>query len=302
MSHSNKTMPILVVNRSKLLSQAQVDGAISAINKQISEHFAPEWFLDAHLTYTAPDSKNTVPPDQYKGSAIVYLLEQLDDANALGYHTENFNGYPYGMVGLDYNQDKVLDEGWSVTFSHEVLELLLDTYANLWAIGPHPKDDNKQALFWYEACDAVQGDDYLIDQVKVSNFVLPHYFTSGDETDFYNDYLAKAKKQTGPPLKSFGVRPGGYMGFYDIGTSATGQPEQIFGDRKSLETFQKKQKAPGARRSFMKTLHPHKASHKLTDRTKIAKENAQHVVKYYLASKEEPPKDLHGFHFAGHTK
>jgi hypothetical protein len=35
-------------------------------------------------------------------------------------------------------------------------------------------------LPWYEVCDAVQVEEYEIDEVVVSNFVLPLYFTPGE--------------------------------------------------------------------------------------------------------------------------
>jgi hypothetical protein len=63
-------------------------------------------------------------------------------------------------------------------------------------------------LHWYELCDAVQQSLYEIDGVAVSNFVLPHYFTQGDERRNHNDFL-------GTGLRSFGLSKGGYVGFFD---------------------------------------------------------------------------------------
>ena len=61
---------------------------------------------------------------------------------------------------------------------------------------------------WYELCDAVQGDTYSVDGVHVSNFVLPLYFTASEEHLNHNDFLGRG-------VRSFGVRPGGYIGFFD---------------------------------------------------------------------------------------
>src|SRR5207244_13483369 len=44
---------------------------------------------------------------------------------------------------------------------------------------------------WYEMCDAVQDESYEIDGVAVSNFVLPLYFTGGNEKGGRNDFLGK---------------------------------------------------------------------------------------------------------------
>ena len=40
-------------------------------------------------------------------------------------------------------------------------------------------------------CDAVQAESYTIDEVEVSNFVLPLYFTGGEELGG-NDFLGRA--------------------------------------------------------------------------------------------------------------
>ena len=62
-------------------------------------------------------------------------------------------------------------------------------------------------------CDAVQSETYEIDGVAVSNFVLPLYFTGADEKGGRNDFLANAHE--GKTLRSFGINPGGYVGFFD---------------------------------------------------------------------------------------
>jgi hypothetical protein len=62
-------------------------------------------------------------------------------------------------------------------------------------------------------CDAVSAESYEVDGIKVSNFVLPLYFTGGDEYDGRNDFLGNV--HTGKTLKSFGVNPGGYISFVD---------------------------------------------------------------------------------------
>jgi hypothetical protein len=116
------------------------------------------------------------------------------------------------MVFLDISAK--LDESWTVTLSHEALELLADQEANLLVQGPHPRDRRRVVFHWFEMCDAVQDETYEADGVMLSNFVLPLYFTRQDATEnTRNDFLGARGAR--PPLKSFGVAPGGYVGFYD---------------------------------------------------------------------------------------
>jgi hypothetical protein len=58
-----------------------------------------------------------------------------------------------------------------------------------------------------------RGETYLVDGVRVSNFVLPLYFTSNQERGGRNDFLGTIAK--GKTLQSFSANPGGYIGFYD---------------------------------------------------------------------------------------
>jgi hypothetical protein len=72
-----------------------------------------------------------------------------------------------------------------------------------------------------EVCDAVESDDqaYLIDGCKMTNFVLPAYFSYGLRGPF--DHLHKLRRPC-PALT-----PGGYMSIRDAG----GQWTQIYADR-----------------------------------------------------------------------
>lgn len=78
-----------------------------------------------------------------------------------------------------------------MTLSHEALELTADPEVNLLVQGPHPDDPNLVVFHWYEMCDAVQAETYKALGVEVSNFVLPLYFTGGEELGGRNDYLGR---------------------------------------------------------------------------------------------------------------
>jgi hypothetical protein len=84
----------------------------------------------------------------------------------LGYHYQNNQGIPFGFVFIEISQS--IGEPWSVTLSHEALELLADPETNLLVMGPHPEQD-REVFYWYEMCDLVQAEIYEIDGVQVSN-------------------------------------------------------------------------------------------------------------------------------------
>jgi len=207
-------MLISVVNHTDgKLSDEAVQEGIRAVNRQIAEDFNPNWSMGAELRLEGVIGKD--PDDdkllELRGDAIIYLWNEVDVEDALGYHEANAAGIPFGFVFTELV--KQLKEPWTVTFSHEALELIGDPEANLLVAGPHPEDPKKEVFHWYEMCDAVQDETYEIDGVAVSNFVLPLYFTQFAEVGGRNDFLGRLTK--GKPLQSFGINPGGYIGFYD---------------------------------------------------------------------------------------
>ncbi|MDP6017957.1 MAG: S8/S53 family peptidase [Candidatus Latescibacteria bacterium] len=202
-------MIISVINTTQLKKE-EVQKKLRAINRQLAEDFKRYWHRDIELrlegwTGKTPDPKK---PINMRGDAVLYLWDQVDVDDAIGYHDLTGVGVPFGFVFTELAAE--LGEDWSVTLSHEVLEMAMDPEANLLAEGPHPdpKEDGRTVFHWYELCDAVQGSKYEIDGVEVANFLLPLYFTEGDEHRNHNDFL-------GTGLGSFQVGPGGYAGFLD---------------------------------------------------------------------------------------
>ena len=177
-----------------------------------------------------------------RGDAVIYLWSGSDVPGALGYHDQNNRGIPYGFVFTQLSAQ--LHENWTVTLSHEALELIGDPEANLLVMGPNPNDPNKTVFHWYEMCDAVQAETYRIDGVEVSNFVLPLYFTSGEEVGGRNDFLGRL--HNGQTLKSFAINPGGYLGFFD---PETGQMDtfSMKGDNGAARRLEVKLKTETAR-------------------------------------------------------
>ena len=241
-------MLISVVNHTsgKLSDEAVQDG-IRAVNRQIAHDFTPHWHLGAELRLegavgTNPDHKTI---RELRGDAIIYLWDDVDVEDALGYHDANARGVPFGFVFTELV--KQLDEPWTVTLSHEALELIADPEVNLLVAGPHPANPKMEVFHWYEMCDAVQNETYKVDGVSVSNFLLPLYFTVSAEEGGRNDFLGRVYK--GKVLPSFGINPGGYIGFYN---PATGKHETfaLKGDQRARQRQAVKSHAQIARRSM----------------------------------------------------
>ena len=115
-------MLISVVNHTGgKLSDEKVQDGIRAVNRQIAHDFQPHWHIGAELRLEGAIGKD---PDEealpeLRGDAIIYLWDEVDVEDALGYHDRHARGVPFGFVFTELVKE--LGEPWTVTFSHEAL-------------------------------------------------------------------------------------------------------------------------------------------------------------------------------------
>lgn len=258
-------MQISVLNLSagpRRVSDGELRRAIRAINRQIQEDFRSYWNLTGQLRLDPLDMSTLDPleaPPRLRGDAVIYLVEGDSAApgRLLGYHQQFNDQTPFGAVFVDVCL--ALNETWSVALSHEALELLADPDVNLLCKGPHP--DPTQAgrvvFHWFELCDAVQAEHYPIDGVEVSNFVLPAYYSGAARTEGACCDFLMANRTPSEALRPFGVKSGGYVGFFDPNT---GRDEQYFNpdDQAARRRAAIKEQLAGRVRRFdrRRLLHP----------------------------------------------
>ena len=189
----------------------EVQGVIDALNAQAVNDFLPAWSIA--VSYKVRQATDVIDKAV---DAVMYLQHALDVQGALGYHDKNNAGVPYAVIGMDVSAQ--IGEPYSVTMSHEGLELAADPEANITAMGPAPRIIRRNVFWWYEDCDPVQSDTYEVNTVAVSDFVLPVWFIPGYQGK--TDFLGKINE-------AFQVNTGGYAGYYD---PRTGRNNQVFGD------------------------------------------------------------------------
>jgi hypothetical protein len=241
-------MIISIINHTNgEIADAEVHTVLRAVNRQIACDFEPYWSLGATLRLEGRSQKtpSKTSPVDMRGDAILYLWNGQDVDDAVGYHEANNAGIPYGFVFTALAKE--IGEPWSVTLSHEALELIGDPEANLLVQGPHPSQPDTYVFHWYEMCDAVQAETYKVDGVEVSNFLLPLYFTASDERGGRNDFLGTVTK--GATLRSFGINPGGYIGFFNPATNDH-ETVSLAKDREAARRLEIKSKYRKSRRSF----------------------------------------------------
>jgi hypothetical protein len=196
------TPTVAIINASTDLTDAEVVPVVSALQKQVDGDFAPLWGVSATLDFVP---KGARPP---KGAWWLSLLDNADQAGALGYHDRTSHGLPLGKC---FVRTTKMDGGiWSVTLSHELLEMLGDPEINRCA--EHPTLTGH--FYAWEACDAVEADGlgYTIDGIHVSDFVTTAWFSPGMAGPF------SFRRHVRRPLE---LAPGGYIGVYVPGQGWT---------------------------------------------------------------------------------
>lgn len=190
-------MKIALVNysTSQAFSNADLDVIARGIMCQIGQDFLEPWGLREMPLVTALQSPPQVEP---AGSVVVRILDDSGQSGALGLHDET----PDGEVVSEIYANPILSNGGGVlefsdqnpvtlstVISHEILELVIDPYANLWA------EDNGTE-FALEVCDPVEGFSYYkmlgaTLRVAVSDFVTPQWFDPRGKSGGKFDYLGK---------------------------------------------------------------------------------------------------------------
>ena len=220
------SLPVIAItNASTCLSDAQVQAVIPSLQRQVSRDFNAYWDIDCSLTFLS--RKETLTAGWWQ----IVVTDDPDQAGALGYHELASTGAPLGKVFAALDIDS--GSSWSVTLSHELLEMLGDPWINWCAESPDGK------LFALEVCDAVEADHlgYEIDGVSVSDFITPSWFepTEADRVDFM-------KRIT----KRLELAPGGYIsvldpakGWTQLSAESFGGPAIPAGSRRSRRAMDK---------------------------------------------------------------
>jgi hypothetical protein len=213
------SLPIIAVtNASTCLSDPQVEAVLPSLQRQVRQDFKAYWDLDCGLVFL-PKEKTLEA-----GWWQIVVTDDPDQAGALGYHEMSSQGTPLGKVFAKLDLDS--GSSWTVTLSHELLEMLADPWINWCAQSP------EGGIYALEVCDAVEADGmgYKIGGVLVSDFVTPGWFepTGADRVDF--------KKHVSQALQ---LAPGGYISLLDpakgwtqITGAGTGGPEAPVGSRR----------------------------------------------------------------------
>jgi len=207
------SLPVVAItNQSTVLTDDEVKGVIPALQRQVSLDFNAYWNIDATLVFLPKDETLIA------GWWQIVIVDDPDQAGALGYHEMSAVGTPLGKVFAKLDKDN--GYSWTVTLSHELLEMLGDPDIDT------AKQGADGRFYALEVCDAVEADalGYKVSGVLVSDFVTPRWF---------NDYVGDDRYSFCRHVtKSLQLAPGGYISVVD----STGNWTQITAETPEAKT------------------------------------------------------------------
>ncbi|MDQ5938057.1 MAG: hypothetical protein QG574_5420 [Cyanobacteriota bacterium erpe_2018_sw_21hr_WHONDRS-SW48-000092_B_bin.40] len=180
---------------SSVLGFSEVTKVSAAVQKQIMRDVSPVWNINATVD---PFQKLEDVP---LGYWPIIVRDDIEYDGAEGIHLDD-DGQPFSLVRMS--------RGWSLTCSHEALEMLVDPFGDKLKQGKSPKEDQGKVLFLVEVCDPSEARQYsyTVNGIVVSDFYTPNYFDPMKTTGVKYSY-------TGAIEKPRDVLDGGYLSWKD---------------------------------------------------------------------------------------
>jgi hypothetical protein len=176
---------IALVSLTREISTRSLLQAGAAVQKQLTRDFMPIWGFRA--TLDTFEDLSSVPSDYhpvvvFADSAelvgqlevaigpelVARLVDDFERDRLSGLHLNAFTRQPFALVEAS--------DAWSVTISHEVLEMVADPFGNRLVAAAHPLDERQRVKYLLEVCDPCQAVWYPVNGVPVSDFFTPRYF------------------------------------------------------------------------------------------------------------------------------
>jgi hypothetical protein len=210
---------VALVTDTAELSLGDLLPVAAALQKQVTRDFGPLWSVDA--TVDAYEKLEDVPLDYWP----VIVRDDIQTPGAAGVHDDD-NGQPFALVQYS-NQ-------WSLTASHETLEMLADPYGRRLIAGQSPKSGQGRVQFLVEVCDPAEDAAfaYTVNGVMVSDFYTPRFFDPTTATGVQYSFTGaiRAPRQ---------VLKGGYLSWFVPSTKHWWQETFFSGTRPAFRDLGK---------------------------------------------------------------
>lgn len=206
---------LALVSETQGLGVSELTRVSAALQKQVLRDLAPIWGIWASVD-AFPDLDD-VPTGYWP----VVVLDNIGFPGASGIHLDQ-DGQPFALVQLTNR--------WTLTASHEVLEMLVDPFGDRLTPSQSIKPDQGRVNYLVEVCDPSEAFEfsYTVNGIRVSDFYTPAFFDPMPARSVrysFTDTIKEPKQ----------VLRGGYLSWLDPVTSHWWQqkffgPEPVFVD------------------------------------------------------------------------
>jgi hypothetical protein len=253
-------------NISGQLSLSLLSRVAAALQKQATRDFANIWDITA--TVDAFASLDDVPLGYWP------ILVGDEGQGGGGVHLDQDN-QPFALV--DFTPD------WTVTASHECLEMLADPFGNRLVAGDSPDPARPGRVeFLVEVCDPceVPSLGYTANGIRVSDFYTPRFFEPPQEARAsagVYDFMGHIQK----PRE---VLQGGYLSWREA--DGTWFQELFFGPQPEFRSLGKFDKSFGSLRAWIDSTTVGKRKKMLSERARFPRQVLVRLPRAYEADND----------------
>lgn len=155
---------LALISETNQLPMSELTVVSAALQKQVLRDFFPVWEIQA--TVDAFENLEDVPTTYWP----VIVRDDIGFPGAAGIHLdEDFQ--PFSLVQFNNR--------WTLTASHEVLEMLADPFGNRLHPSQSIKSDQGRVEYLVEVCDPSEAWEfgYNVNGVRMSDFYTPEFFS-----------------------------------------------------------------------------------------------------------------------------
>jgi hypothetical protein len=187
------TINLALVSEVEGHDQSDVSRVAAALQRQATRDFLPFW--DVRATVDAFPRLEDVPIGYWP------MMIVPDVKGAAGIHLDR-DGQPYALIEMS--------DSWSLTASHEMLEMLADPFGNRVVAGRSLKRGQGRVEYLVEVCDPSEAAEfgYTVNDILVSDFYTPRFFDPAFDIQARYSF-------TGAITKPRQVLRGGYVSWHD---------------------------------------------------------------------------------------
>jgi hypothetical protein len=157
------TINLALVSEVEGHDPSDVARVAAALQRQATRDFGPMW--DVRATVDAFPKLEDVPVGYWP----MIVETDIEVPGAAGIHLDK-DGQPFALIEMS--------DSWSLTASHEMLEMLADPLGNRVVPGKSPKRGQGRVEFLVAVCDPSEAAEfaYTVNDVLVSDFYTQRFF------------------------------------------------------------------------------------------------------------------------------